>query len=288
MKRASINTHVLLTIMVFLFCCPLKAQNRDTIVYIYVNQPPMEETNVTNKDPRLAYPKVTANPSRKIQRIERSELGNVFIPKGEWLFGGTVGYNGNEGDNINFLVAKNINISGYSFSVAPYIGYFVANNFAIGARFNYNRSLFDLGNLDLNLGEDFNISLSDLYYLNQKYEANVFGRLYTPLGKSKVYGLFSEMRLTYSHSVGKNSTGSGTEYDGTYNITNGVGINFTPGICVFMSNFAAVEASVGVMGVNYYWSRQTTNQVETGYFNRGGANFRINLMSVNLGMTFFL
>ena len=50
----------------------------------------------------------------------------------------------------------------------------------------------------------------------------------------------------------------------------------------------AVECSVGVMGLKYKWVDQETNRVETGRNRSGGANFKINLFSVNLGMTFYL
>ena len=51
----------------------------------------------------------------------------------------------------------------------------------------------------MNLGEDFNISLKDIYYLEHKYEASAFLRTYMPIGRSKIFGLFNEARLTYGY-----------------------------------------------------------------------------------------
>ena len=84
-----------------------------------------------------------------------------------------------------------------------------------GIRFAYNRDYLDLGNLDMDLG-DLTLSFKDLYYLEHKYEVSGFMRSYIPIGKSKVFGLFNEIRLTYGYGEGKNSTGSGAEYDGTW------------------------------------------------------------------------
>ena len=225
---------------------------------------------------------------RRIERVSREELTALFIPKGQWLFGGSIAYNEWDGDNLNYLVLKDIDCKGHTFSASPYVGYFVANNIAVGGRFNYSRYYFNLGNFDLNLGEDFNISLKDLYLLEHNYDASAFVRTYMPLGHSKVFGFFNEVRLTYGYSKGKYTTGTGTEFDGTMEHVNSIQLGFCPGLTAFATNFMAVECSVGVMGLKYKWVNQETNRVETGRNRSGSANFKINLFSVNLGMTFYL
>ena len=109
-----------------------------------------------------------------------------------------------------------------------------------------------------------------------------------PIGNSKIFGLFNEVRLTYSYGEGKNSTGSGTEYDGTYQTTNSVQIGIAPGLTAFVTNFAAVEVSMDVMGFDFKWVEQQTNQIETGKRRTSSGNFKINLFSINIGMTFYL
>jgi len=49
-----------------------------------------------------------------------------------------------------------------------------------------------------------------------------------------------------------------------------------------------VEVSVGVMGFDFKWIDQTTNQVEQGSSRTSSGNFKINLFSINIGMTFYL
>ena len=102
---------------------------------------------------------VIAQSSRRIQRIDREIQKTVFIPKGTWMAGGTVSYSEHNESNLNFLVLKDIEGKGYDFSVSPYFGYFFRDNISMGARFSYKRNYLDLGNFDLNLGEDFKISL---------------------------------------------------------------------------------------------------------------------------------
>ena len=225
---------------------------------------------------------------RKIERVPRESLKATFVPKGQWMIGGTVNFSEWKTDNYNLLVLKNVDIEGHTFSGSPYFGYFVANNLCIGGRYNYTRNYMYLGKFDLNLGEDFNISLEDLYYLGHTHTADFFVRPYLPLGKSNVFGAFCEIRGGYAHSTSKNSTGSGVDYDGSFTKAHTVQLQVCPGMSVFATDFLAVEASIGIMGIKYRWVDQKTNQVETGRVRSGGANFRFNFLSINIGLTFYL
>lgn len=234
---------------------------------------------------------------RHIQRIDRSEMKATFIPKGLWMCGATLNYREWENENENLLVLKNLNMDGHILSCSPYVGYFVTNNLALGLRYNYSRYYFSLANLDLNLGEGLNIDLEDLYYLEHKHEVSFFMRNYMPLFGSKILGAFAEVRATYSHANGKNSSGRRTEsintLDGTYETVNKIQLGVSPGLCIFVTNFAAVETSIGVLGVDYRWSsfknvHPNSTEYEYGKNHSGGANFKFNIFTVNIGMTFYL
>ncbi len=225
---------------------------------------------------------------RRMQRMDREVLKATFVPKGTWLMGGTVSYYEADQDNQNFLVLKDVTGEGYTFGVSPYVGYFFRDNMAVGVRYAYNRTYMDLENFELNLGEDFNISLKDLYWLEHKYEASLFLRTYMPIGKSKIFGFFNEARLTYAYSCGKNSTGSGVEFDGSYEKANHLQIGCAPGLSAFITDFAAAEVSVGVLGYGVKWVDQHTNRVESGTKRTATGNFKINLFSINIGMTLYL
>lgn len=225
---------------------------------------------------------------RAIQRIDREVQKAVFIPKGTWMVGGAFSYSEHDEDNLNYLVLKDVTGKGYDFSVSPYFGYFFRNNVSAGLRFSYNRDYLDLQNFELDLGDDLDINLDNLYYLEHKFEASAFLRTYIPVGRSKIFGLFNELRLTYGYGKGKNSTGTGTTYDGTYERVNNLQIGIAPGLTAFVTDWSAVEVSVGVMGYNFKWVDQTTNQVESGSRRTSSGNFKINLFSINIGMTFYL
>lgn len=227
---------------------------------------------------------------RHIERVDRGALKATFIPKGQWMCGATINYQQWDTESMDMLVLKNMQYNAYTFSGSPFFGYFVRKNLAIGGRYSYTRNNFQLDQFDLDLGEDFNISLSDLRYIGHSHKASMFLRNYMPIGKSKIFAFFTEIDATYAQTISKNSTGRVEEktYDGTFLNTHAVELGFVPGLTAFVTNFAAVECSIGVLGLNYKWGEATANRVEKSEIKSGGANFRFNLFSVNLGMTFYL
>ena len=177
--------------------------------------------------------------------------------------------------------------SGYTFRVSPFFGYFIRDNVALGGRFSYNRTYTDLGNISLDLDDDINFDISDLNYLEHIFSATGFVRTYMPIGSSKIFGLFNEARVTYGYGQGKNSSGTGADYTGTYQTIQNLQIGMAPGLTAFITNFAAVEVSIGVLGFNMKWTDQTTDQIEKGSRRSSSANFKIDLFSINLGMNFY-
>ena len=98
--------------------------------------------------------------------------------------------------------------------------------------------------------------------------------------------MFNEARITYGYGKEKNSTGVDKELDATYQTMQNLQIGFAPGMTAFITDWTAVEVSVGVMGFNFKWIAQKTNQVETGYRSVNSGNFKIEHLSINIGMTF--
>ena len=108
-----------------------------------------------------------------------------------------------------------------------------------------------------------------------------------PIAKSKIFAVFNESRLGYSYSQSKNTTGSGMDFSGSYTTSNHLFLGMAPGITAFITNNAAVEASVGLVGLDFGWSDQVTNQVVEGGTSSASARFKINLLSLNIGMVMY-
>ncbi len=225
---------------------------------------------------------------RIVERYEPSAEKSLFVPKKTWMGGFTISYSERSTENMNITVLKDLNLDTYNFGVSPFVGYFVADNQAVGVRFNYTRTKIDLAKLHLSLGEDFNINLDNIYYLQNSYDAAAFWRIYMPIAKSKIFAIFNDARLGYAYSESKNSTGVGTEYTGSYTVGHNIMLGIAPGLTAFVTNNAAVEVSMGLMGVDFGWVDQKTNQVYEGSTRTASGRFKIDLLSLNLGMVIYL
>lgn len=212
----------------------------------------------------------------------------TFIPKGQWMVGATFSYNEHVDDNFEFMsILQDITSDGYTFKVTPLVSYFVKDNISIGARFAYGRSITNLGNLSLELGDDLSFSVDNFKSVSNTYTGALFARMYLNLGESKRFGLFSEGRVAYGYSESNSSSGTGADLSGVYQLKHNLNIGFSPGITCFMDNHVAVEASVNVAGLNFNWYDQTKDQVDKGSRHSSSASFKINLLSVDIGIVFF-
>ena len=166
--------------------------------------------------------------------------------------------------------------------------YALKDNMALGARFNYSRTLVRMDETQINLDDENQFDVNNIYQLKHSYSAMAIFRSYIPLGESKRFALFSETQLEVGGSQSKVSNGRGEELTGTYSTSVDMGLGVSPGLVAFINNYTAVEVSVGVLGVNLSKKRQTTNQVETGEQSSTSANFKINIFSIGLGIAFYL
>ena len=220
---------------------------------------------------------------------------STFIPKGTFGTGFTFSYNTidlgkAENDPGYSLLSLLTGINGdmYSFGVAPNVSYFLLDNLAVGIRFSYDRSQLNLGSVGLSLGDMLSLNISDYHYLSHAFGGALTCRYYMPFGQSKRFAMFAEGRLTggYGQSV-MYRLDQGDKF-GTYQTSGKFSIDVVPGLTAFVTNNVALEVSIGVLGLNYMRVEQVTNQVETSILHKSGANFKLNLFSVGMGISIYL
>ena len=140
----------------------------------------------------------------------------------------------------------------------------------------------------MNLDDDTNFDVNDIYQLKHSYSVIGILRNYINIGTSKRFALFAETRLEVGGSQSKVVTKNGGKLSGTYSTTADFGLGVAPGIVAFINNYTAVEVSVGVLGLDFSKVKQTTDQVYVGERSSSSANFKINLFSIGLGIAFYL
>ena len=221
------------------------------------------------------------------RHFDRGLTNYQFISKGEWICGITASYSGfNSDDSDLFLLVKDFNFTGSLFGVHPFVGYFVANNQCIGIKLGYSATNGDLGNFNLAIMEDMNISLSDLNFTARNYSAGVFHRAYLGLTRGGQIGVFNETSLTFQSGTSHFARGNkDTGITDTKTITNEIVLGLNPGISVFVLDNVSANVSVGILGLNYKHSKQYVDNVEVGQYISSGANFKINILNINIGIT---
>lgn len=229
-----------------------------------------------------------ASESGKIEEFKREIESVVFVPKGQWIIGLSVSYTQSSQDKYQFLILEGISGDTYSFKISPMFLFAVKADLALGGRFSYARSLTKVANADIVLDSETSYTFDHLYRLSHNYYGAALMRNYFSIGKSKRFGFFNEVSLQLGGGQTKLTTGVGDDLTGTYERNFSLNVGLTPGICIFLNNFSAMEVNVGLLGFNYSETKSVKDQIYVAKRNSQSANFRINLFSITFGATFYL
>lgn len=241
----------------------------------------------------IAADTLTPNEARKLRGFS-TDIN--FVPRGQWIFGGNASYSTHVNSDYKLFIIDNINSDGYSVNVSPMIAYAPWKNMAIGVRFGYGRSLLSLDSAGLAFGDGetgININVDYLHQIKHSYTGTIFWRPYIPLGRSNRFAIFAEVQLNMTGSQSKIVTKDGVvdqyqSYRGSYSESLGGSIALQPGIVAFVTNNTALELSIGVFGIGYERTKQVRNQVEQGIVESSNMNFKVNLLSIGFGVSFYL
>ena len=231
--------------------------------------------------------------SPKVQPVITSSL---FVPKGTFSFGLTASYNefdlgaasDDDGYKMLFSLLDGLDGNMITCGVAPYMSYFIADHTSVGLRFDYSKSSMQMNSAGLALGDLMSFDINDMYYMKQSYSGSLTLRHYMPIAESQRLALFLEGRGTYGYGQSKSYKFENGDKFGTYQDIYKYSLDIVPGIVCFIMDNAAFEVSVGVLGFNTQRIKQTTNQVEYSEMKSSAANFKVNLMSINLGTSFYI
>ena len=211
-----------------------------------------------------------------------------FVPKGQWMTGVSISYSQTNLDNYQFLIAEELEGDVYSFKVTPTLLYAFKENMAVGGKFGYSRSRSNLDNANIKIDSETGYTADNMYMLSQEYSAMGAYRYYFSIGKSKRFGMFGEAQLELGFGQSKIREGAGKDIVGSFNDNFSLNLGLAPGIVMFLNNYSAIEVNVGVLGLSYNHTKQTTNQVHVANYSSAGANFKINIFSISFGMLFYL
>ncbi len=223
--------------------------------------------------------------TRNWGRYDRGLFNYLFIPKGQWQFGLTASYGEFSSSDLQILdLLKDFDFSGHTFSIRPYISYFIGNNMSIGLRLGYTDSKGTLSSLSLDFDDDLNIDVKDAMYRNEAYTAAIMFRQYVGLMRRGRFGVFNEVELSFSSGDSDFQRSIGGTPRVTHTTYTESRLSFSPGLSVFIMRNVSFNISFGVVGFYLRNEKQTENGVSTGSRFSSGANFRFNIFNINFGV----
>lgn len=231
----------------------------------------------------------TLTVAEKIRQRGITNTSNIFVPKGLWITGLSTSYSTHQNENYSIAIINGIQSEGYTFRVSPMIAYSLKENMAIGVRGAYSRSNLTVDAAGLKFGDEetgTEISITDYKAVKHSYTVSAIWRQYIPLGESKRFAIFNEISLGAGGS--QSIFAAGEPITGTYEKGYNVSLGVSPGLMAFATNDVAIEVNVGVMGINFNEVEQVHNQVSSGNRRSSSMSFRVNLLSIGVGVSFYL
>lgn len=233
--------------------------------------------------------------SRNLGRYDRGLSNFLFIPKGAWQLGITASYGKFSTEDLQLLdMVSDLDLGISTFSIKPYVSYFIRNNLSVGMRFGYTNSKAKIESMNVDFDEDLNFALDNVYYNNESYTAAIFARQYYGLGRQGRFGIFNEMELAFSSGNADFHRNYDSKPKSTHSTYMDARINFSPGLCVFIMENVSFNISLGVFGFYMRNEKQRTAMDnpadaelypdENGTRFSSGANFRFNIFNINFGL----
>lgn len=266
MKRIVVS-FILLAVLVSL---EVRATEVDSVIYRVQQSEVVKEERVPAK------------------KFDRGLNDNTFMPKGTITLGASLTYTSLDAEDYQFLLFDDLTAAYKTIGARVNFAYTFADNIAAGVQFQYSRNTATIDNVDMSLSEDLQFSISDYYTVQQVFTGSAYIRTYINVGNSRVIGMFNDVKVYFAGGQGKVTDGpDGPSLVGTYEKITKMGLVLAPGVSIFTADFMAIEASIGILGVEYSRTEQTTNQVYQGTYEYVNASFKLDLLSLGVGIAFY-
>ncbi len=260
----------------------------DELVRIDMQRDSTEMQGVSSAIDPVEYKRVA---DRELHRQNRGliQMSDVFVPKGQWIAGATGSYSTHENDNYTFTLIEDIDSEGYTIKASPFVLYAYKDNTAVGGRLQYGRSLTRIYDASFSIGSEddgIEIGVNNYYALTNSYTAMVVLRQYIPFGGVKRFSFYTDIMLEggafqskFAHDI---------PVHGTFSQGYTCGLGITPGLVAVATNDIAFEVSIAVAGLEFTHTEQVHNQVYYGSADAASMSFKLNILSVGFGVSFYL
>lgn len=166
---------------------------------------------------------------------------NFLIEKGTWIAEGNFGLNTRQSEDV--FNSTTTDEKTFNFSIAPKIGYLIADNFILGLGLEYNYSKYEReGARESTIGTHTSISNS--------YGVFPYIKKFFPIGKKLSLHLAANTGFSFGNTTynTNNNIDGNTESEST---SKNFSINVIPGINYRLHHKILVQANFGALGYNH-------------------------------------
>ncbi|MDR2912993.1 MAG: hypothetical protein LBV38_06895 [Alistipes sp.] len=249
----------------------------------------------------------------KQTRRQRFDRGLAFdtrtpsMPKGMWVAGIGGAYSRHDNNDYGVFILDQLNSEGNTMTISPMLHYVFANNQSVGVRFQYRHSLFDMADATFHLTPELSSMLFGDEGLMYRYERDSFMgllsyRYYVSIGSSRRLLFFNEVQAGFGGGSGREDSGltdAGGFKRSTWQKSLDFRLGFSPGATVFVTNHAAIELQIGLLGYEFQRLTQEASTAATTPDEIGvppvkgsrithNVSARFDILSVAFGATFYL
>ncbi|MGL5957084.1 MAG: hypothetical protein ACRCZZ_00515, partial [Phocaeicola sp.] len=185
-------------------------------------------------------------------------------------------------------IIGNLDTNAKSYGFNPFVGYVYKDNQFLGAKLGYEQLLVSLDNLDINIMEDLDFSITDFYYSENLYSMALVHRSYVGIDTRKRFGFFRDTTLSYKTGYSTLMRGEENHRRNTRTTINEFRLQMSPGLAVYIMQNISAELSLGIVGMKYRSEKQRNEDGTVGSHRTSGADFKISLLNINFGITLCL
>jgi hypothetical protein len=215
------------------------------------------------------------------EELQDHIVGSNSTIKGNILISTTFSLSHSESKNETRLIQNLDDSYRLDWNITLRSGYFIKDNFALGAFFKYSNKLDQL-NYTNDTGEVFDETLG------RSYSFAPFMRNYLPLGKG-TFSLFNETNLEFSYGSEVRQVDNPDDINRTVSDTYQLKLGIQPGIAAFITDLVSFEVGTSILGLSTKYTTTTFNGDEDSQGTKfsNDVSFEIDLLSLFLGITFY-
>ena len=207
---------------------------------------------------------------------------NFRLDKGNVLISTNFSVSHNQGENQTLLIQPLDRKYQLNWVVSLRSGYFLKDNFVVGGLLGYSSR-----QLQLEYTQDGNPVKSQS--LSREIGIAPFIRNYLPLGNGQ-FSLFNETNLQFTYGTSVEQMENSVDVSRTVGKSYGLRLGVQPGIMAFITKGISVEVGTSLLGLSTTYSTTEINGNEDnmGYNYSNDVSFKIDLLSLFLGITFYI